>query len=311
MRKEEKKREKDRQRNRRKKTPLAGAGRVRGGRRVWYGAAACAVALAVALPGALLRFYGERQVGQVQRADNAYFSRQLEAYTGELDLYRKLLLLTGRWKSEKELKAAGTVWLSSELEEYSAAADPDPEQEAWALRRESLTQAVYRTRWALAYGGLEAELIRSSGELAEYQIRDAQFGKYEFTVYLCSFSMDVHISGTPESQNRSCRFTLLLDAETQLILELDQEGGGGPLEEGMGEYWFWLFFSQMNGLGEDQPPEEPDVSYQMPLHPTEEPRVQERWASRQEDRAGEVYAWVYQREDDNVSRFYAGLPQEE
>ncbi len=69
--------------------------------------AACAAVLAVALPGPLLRLHGNRWVGQVQEADTAYYSREMASYTGELDLYRNLLLFTGVWESEIILEAEG------------------------------------------------------------------------------------------------------------------------------------------------------------------------------------------------------------
>ncbi len=314
---------KRRQRERRepKKEP-AGSGRRIG----WYVLAACAAVLAVALPGPLLRLHGDRWVGQVQEADTAYYSRQLEAYTGELDLYRKLLLLSGRWEAERTLVDQGNPWpeWSEETVETDAAGAPIQQEEflysdvwweEWGPRRNVIGSVEERLRMVLYEYGIEMMVDQQDSLLEVYRLEDSRFRKYEFSyyVYQCFVTLVPEGTGTV-GEGIVEEICLLLDAETGMILELDWgPQGAGLLREMMpdrmsdGGLLLALMSVNEGGYQNDAVMNQPDTAYWIPLHPEESLAVQNRWVSPQAENPGEYYAWVYQVDADGA-RFYAGLP---
>ena len=291
---------------------------------VWYALAACAAVLAVVLPGPLLRLHGDRWVGQVQEADTAYYSRQLESYTGELDLYRKLLLLSGRWEAERTLVDQGNPWpeWSAETVETDAAGGqqeglPESEawREAWGPRRDTAVLAEDRLRMVLYEYGITLVVDQQDSWLAEYRLEDSRFQKYEFSyyVYQCFVTLVPEGTGTV-GEGIVEEICLLLDAETGMILGLDWgPQGAGLLREMMpdpmsdGGLLLALMSVKEGGYQNDAVMNQPDTAYWIPLHPEESLAVQNRWVSPQAENPGEYYAWVYQVDADGA-RSYAGLP---
>lgn len=50
------------------------------------------------LPDLIIKGQDSQQLDKVVKTDKTYYSNSIDAYSGELDLYRKLLLISGEWK---------------------------------------------------------------------------------------------------------------------------------------------------------------------------------------------------------------------
>ncbi len=279
--------------------------------------AAGALAACLLLPETVLRAGAHQRFGKVQQADTWYASREVASYTGELDLYRKLLLLSGEWESRTVLVGEGDPWLN---QSWGQEADSELDASWWAEwepRWQAAEMARMRLHESLRYFGTELSVDFSGHWLAEYQVEDSRLGKYRFSYYIYRFPASLTGAGMTAAEGVEEDVLLVLDAETGLILEAEW----GPQavsffrEQDENLFWLWqqlLYANQMVYEELDFSAEEDrEGAYQVPLRGGEEIPVRERLVSLQEERPGEVYGWICQVEEDGGARFYAGLPQEE
>lgn len=180
--------------------------------------AAALVAGCLLLPEMVLQAVSRQRMGTIQEADTEYYSREVSSYTGELDTYRKLLLLHGVWKSELTLEATGSIdgsfyqspgsqMAAEELEQYW-------EQASFlaASKAEQLQLSLEISDYAAEYGVIPQYGGTPSVRL--YRCQDTVLGKYQFwladlKIYLTDWGVD---SNEP--------FRVLVDLETGLVLSL-------------------------------------------------------------------------------------------
>ncbi len=181
--------------------------------------ALAALAACLLLPPLMLQTGARQRFGTVQEADTAYYSREMASYTGELDLYRKLLLLTGVWESETILEAEG------ELEVLEAEAlDSGENPEEWQrLLQEMLAQgtgledALNHIFWNFtAYDPGSGLYLNYTQPLSVklYQCRDTKLDKYRF--WLADLTAFLSLDGEEAHEP----FRILLDLESWSVLAL-------------------------------------------------------------------------------------------
>ncbi|WP_434311307.1 hypothetical protein [Hominifimenecus sp. rT4P-3] len=169
------------------------------------------------LPEYALRVWGETDMEIVQEADRAYYSRQMAAYTGELDIYRKLLMIWGIWKSEKT--PAQQDILDEREASIKAAQENRSKTGEWAENWEFSTyffEEVFQfllTRINEPLIGLGQYWYMDSGLTVEiYEYQDAVLGKYRF--YVGEAAIRVLESET----GKSALLSMVYDLDTNTIL---------------------------------------------------------------------------------------------
>ncbi len=272
--------------------------------------ALAALAACLLLPQTLLRAGARQRFGTVQEADTAYYSREMASYTGELDLYRKLLLFTGVWESEMILEAAGTLpMLTAEAEE--ALSGPDEPAE-WQQ------QLLAMCGQGLSWGKDWVELLRrdASGTnrywsahcsappvLKVYQCRDTKLDKYRF--WLAEIT-----AWSDEGQEEENFQFILLDMESMEALALreriyeEREIYFPEPSTGAFGYFGREWFRDNQELERADFLPVPEL-----LQAQEIRRVYGQWVRKQEDTEEEV--WLVEQVDEKGRLYFLAIPPEQ
>ena len=198
---------------------------------------ALVVAACLILPENLLQAWDQERLGAVREADTEYYSREMAAYTGELNLYRKLLLMQGVWKSEKRFITEGTYLKYEFVDDSNIPMDSLNQTQAGAV----LNETIMQIQDVLIRSGVE--IRDTDGVVKIYEYQDTELGKYRFSVADLNMTMWMStaaelpysggVSNEAEASNAADRkgsIRCLIDLENgdilamQLSLEMEESG---------------------------------------------------------------------------------------
>ena len=201
------------------------------------GLTALVLAACLILPENLLSAWDQERLGTVREANTEYYSREMAAYTGELDIYRKLLLMQGVWKSEKRFVTEGTYLKYGFVDESNTPMDTLNQTQAGAF----LNETAIQIQDVLIKSGVEIHNV--DGAVKIYEYRDTELGKYRFSVADLDMTLQIStaaeipyprdISNEAEASNavdRKGSIRCLIDLENgdilamQLSLEMEESG---------------------------------------------------------------------------------------
>lgn len=175
-------------------------------------------------PKYALRIWGETHMEIVQEADRAYYSRQIAAYTGELDIYRKLLMIWGTWKSEK------TPAQQDILDEREASIKEAQENRMKTDERAEnweFSNFFFQEVFDLLLTQINESLVSlgrywyrdSDPTIKIYEYQDAVLGKYHFYVG----ETTIRVSEVETGRNALLRIVYDLDTNTLLAVYIGNE----------------------------------------------------------------------------------------
>lgn len=201
------------------------------------GLTALVLAACLILPENLLQAWDQERLGAVREADTEYYSREMAAYTGELNLYRKLLLMQGVWKSEKRFVTEGTYLKYEFVDDSNIPMDSLNQTQAGAV----LNETIMQIQDVLIQSGVE--IRDTDGAVKIYEYQDTELGKYRFSVADLNVTMWMStavevpypggVSNEAEASNAADRkgnIRCLIDLENgdilamQLSLEMEESG---------------------------------------------------------------------------------------
>lgn len=160
------------------------------------------------LPEGILTAWGQEKQGTVLEADKEYYSRPMKAYMGELNEYRKLLMMQGVWKSEKTLAAEGILAYGELQGRDEKPLDILSEEEVDGLNQ--ITQILVE-----AWSNSDMAAIKDDVAVTIYEFRDTVIGKYQF--FVADLELIVEPLYEPETE---MVIRVLADVETGEILAL-------------------------------------------------------------------------------------------
>lgn len=173
--------------------------------------AAVFLAVCLFLPGNILHAGEVKQLGSVLEADKEYYSRQMAAYTGDLNLYRKLLMVHHIWKSERKLVAKQSFWFyvsNGDVTDNGEGLENTQIKDAAVLLRE-VTKNLY---YYLEQTGNWHFYPDAKIQIYEYQ--DSVLEKYRFQ------TVETVINFTQMESMDSTEIRLVCDPETNTILAI-------------------------------------------------------------------------------------------
>lgn len=169
------------------------------------------LAVCLILPGNVLHVWEAKQLGSILEADKEYYSRQMAAYTGDLNLYRKLLMTHHIWKSKRKLVTEQNFW------SYVSNGDVTDNVEGMEIAQIKNT--------AVLLGEVTENLyyyLRQTGnwyfypdaKIRVYEYQDAVLEKYRFQ------TVEAVINFTQMESMDSTQIRLVCDPETNIILAI-------------------------------------------------------------------------------------------